>query len=113
MNLPKNIFGVASIMMILLLNCCDVDKLELVNPNQLTPETYFKSEAQVQMTVNAVYANLQTIGLYQRVLFYAMDGMSMEQMDNLFISWQRILLIIILMRIIMKLETTGKGVMPA
>ena len=72
-------------MMILLLNCCNVDKLELTNPNQLTTETYFKTEAQVQMAVNAVYAGLQTHGLYQYDLFFAMDGMSMEQMTSLFL----------------------------
>jgi hypothetical protein len=82
MNQPKTFYIVISIMMILVLNCCDVNKLEFTNPNQLTPETYFKTEAQVQMAVNAIYAGLQTHGLYQYDLFFAMDGMSMEQMTN-------------------------------
>ena len=80
MNQLKILFVFASIILLLLLNSCDVDKLELVNPNELTPETYFKTEAQVQQAVNAVYANLQTDGLYQRTLFYTMDFMALEQL---------------------------------
>lgn len=66
---------------------CNTDKLELTNPNQLTPETYFQTEAQVQMAVNAVYAGLQTHGLYQYAIYYAMDGMSLEQMHNPESGW--------------------------
>ncbi|MFO7370761.1 MAG: RagB/SusD family nutrient uptake outer membrane protein [Bacteroidales bacterium] len=61
---------------------CNVDKLELTNPNQLIPETFFKNEVQVQQAVNAVYANLQTRGLYQRNLFFALDNMAQEQLMN-------------------------------
>ncbi len=61
---------------------CNVDNLELINPNRLTPETYFKTEAQVQQAVNAVYANLQTDGLYQRTLYYSMDFMAFEQLNT-------------------------------
>jgi len=82
MNQLKILFVFASIILLLLLNSCDVDKLELVNPNELTPETYFKTEAQVQQAVNAVYANLQTDGLYQRTLFYTMDFMALEQLNT-------------------------------
>jgi starch-binding outer membrane protein, SusD/RagB family len=64
------------------LNSCDVDKLELLNPNELSPLTYFKTEAQVQQAVNAVYANLQTDGLYQRTLYYSMDFMAFEQLNT-------------------------------
>jgi starch-binding outer membrane protein, SusD/RagB family len=82
MNKIKNLFVFASILLFLNLNSCDVDKLELVNPNKLTPETYFKTEAQVQQAVNAVYATLQTHGLYQRTIFFAMDNMAYEQVMN-------------------------------
>lgn len=74
------LFVFVSIILFLHLNSCNVDKLELTNPNQLTPETYFKTETQVQQAVNAVYANLQTDGLYQRTLFYTMDFMAFEQL---------------------------------
>ncbi len=74
MRQSKIFFVLESIIMFLGLNCCDVDKLELVNPNEITPETYFKTEDQVQKAVNAVYATMQTPGLYQRTIFFAMDN---------------------------------------
>ncbi|MGI0105774.1 RagB/SusD family nutrient uptake outer membrane protein [Salinimicrobium sp. WS361] len=64
------------------INGCDEEDLELTNPSGLSPETYFRTEAQVQSAVNAVYANLQTIGLYTRTYFFAMDLMSREALGN-------------------------------
>ncbi len=63
-------------------NSCDSDKLALTNPNELSPETYFKSEAQVQSAVNAAYGNLQTIGLYNRTIWFAYDNQSHENCGN-------------------------------
>ena len=57
MRLSKFFYIPASIIIILKLICCDVDKLNLVNPNVLTPETFFTTENQVQQAVNAVYAD--------------------------------------------------------
>jgi starch-binding outer membrane protein, SusD/RagB family len=71
-----------SIILFLHLNSCNVDKLELTNPNEPTPGTFFKTEAEVQQAVNAVYANLQTDGLYQRTLYYSMDFMAFEQLNT-------------------------------
>jgi hypothetical protein len=82
MSLSKVFLVVTAIMMLLCFDRCNVDKLELVNPNELTPGTFFKTETQVQQAVNAVYANLQTDGLYQRTLFYAMDFMALEQLNT-------------------------------
>jgi hypothetical protein len=82
MNQLKSLFVFASIILFLHLNSCDVDRLELVNPNEATPETYFKTAAQVQQAVNAIYANLQTDGLYQRTLYYSMDFMAFEQLNT-------------------------------
>jgi starch-binding outer membrane protein, SusD/RagB family len=82
MKKSKVFFVLVSIIIFLNLNCCDVDKLKLVNPNVLTPETFFKTENQVQQAVNAVYANLQTDGLYQRTLYYTMDFMAIEQSNT-------------------------------
>jgi len=67
---------------IFIINSCDNKDLELLNPNQLLPETYFSNEEQVQSSVNAVYANLQTISLYGRLMYYMMDNMSQEQSGN-------------------------------
>lgn len=64
------------------INACSDEDLELVNPNGLSPETFFKTEAQVQSSVNAVYANLQTGGLYSRHMFFSQDNMSHENSGN-------------------------------
>ncbi|MBL4879731.1 MAG: RagB/SusD family nutrient uptake outer membrane protein [Oleispira sp.] len=61
---------------------CSEDSLELSNPNQLLPDTFFQNPVQVQSAVNAVYANLQTRGLYSRHMFFMMDNMSHENGGN-------------------------------
>jgi len=61
-----------------LLFSCNADKLELKNPNQLSPDTYFTTEAQVQSAVNAVYGSLQTTGMYNRGMWYGNDNMGHE-----------------------------------
>jgi len=67
---------------ILAINSCDTKDLEVTNPNELAPETFFKTPAQVEASVNATYANLQTIGLYGRHIFFALDNMSGENVGN-------------------------------
>ena len=62
--------------------CCNPDKLELTNPNQLSPDTYFTTAAQVQSAVNAVYGSLQTTSLYNRHMWYSNDNMSHENTCN-------------------------------
>lgn len=64
------------------MNSCSDKDLELTNPNELSPETYFANEAQVAASVNAAYANLQTLALYGRLIWYMMDNMSHEQKGN-------------------------------
>ena len=61
---------------------CNEDGLELTNPNALSPDTFFQSEAQVQSSVNAIYANLQTRGLYARHMFFMMDNFAHENGGN-------------------------------
>ena len=63
------------------INSCSTDDLELSDPNQITPETYFANEAQVQAAVNAAYANLQTSSLYGRMMWFINDNMSQEAME--------------------------------
>ena len=67
---------------ILAINSCDNKDLELSNPNNLSPETFFQTEEQVQSAVNAAYANLQTRGLYGRHIFFALDNMGQENKGN-------------------------------
>lgn len=73
---------VAVLLGIYTINSCNDNDLELTNPNELSPETFFKSEAQVQSSVNAAYANLQTRGLYARHIFFALDNMAQENKGN-------------------------------
>ena len=61
---------------------CSDENLELVNPNQLSPETFLKTEAQVQSAVNAVYSNMQTRGLWSRHMFFMLDNMAHENGGN-------------------------------
>lgn len=85
--MKKFLFRATAVFVLFSLYTCNLDRLELTNPNQLTPETYFQTEAEVQKAVNAVYAGLQTHGLYQYAIYYAMDGMSLEQMHNPGSGW--------------------------
>ncbi|MGO4771710.1 RagB/SusD family nutrient uptake outer membrane protein [Flavobacterium sp. W22_SRS_FK3] len=64
------------------INSCDTKDLELTNPNALSPETFFKTKSQVEASVNAAYANLQTNGLYGRHIFFALDNMAGENVGN-------------------------------
>lgn len=63
---------------IILSNACKEENLEVANPNELSPETYFKDESQVQAAINSSYGNLQTTGLYNRVMWFANDNMARE-----------------------------------
>ncbi|MDO1514464.1 RagB/SusD family nutrient uptake outer membrane protein [Maribacter confluentis] len=83
MKTTKIIFSMFTLFTALVvINACSENDLELVNPNGLSPETFFKTEAQVQSAVNAVYANLQTRGLYSRHMFFSQDNMSHENDGN-------------------------------
>jgi hypothetical protein len=67
---------------LVILFSCNPDKLELKNPNELSPETYFTNQAQVQSAVNAVYGSLQTTGMYNRCMWYSSENMSHENTCN-------------------------------
>jgi len=76
----KKIF-IALFMGTILVSSCE-DDLVLTNPNELSPSTFFKNETQLQSTVNAVYAPLQTMGLYSRHIYFIYDSMSHENAGN-------------------------------
>ena len=67
---------------IVIISACSEKDLELVDPGALSPQTYFKTQAQVQSSVNAVYANLQTIGLFTRAYFFMYDLMGGDAGGN-------------------------------
>lgn len=80
--MKKYILIIIAFLGVFTINSCSEDDLELTNPNQLSPDTFFSTETQVESAVNASYANLQPFGLYGRLMFYMMDNMSHEQSGN-------------------------------
>mgnify|MGYP006291016239 CR=1 FL=1 len=62
------------------LSSCDFGSADLTenNPNELSTATFYENQAQMEAAVNAVYSNLQSIGLYARIYFYHHDLMSNE-----------------------------------
>lgn len=61
---------------LLLFSSCNEDILDKDNPNQLVTETYFKTSEQLEASVNAVYAGLQTNNLWVREYFFLHDMLS-------------------------------------
>ena len=66
------------------LNSCDQSGLDQINKNNLAPETFFSTPGQVQSSVNAAYANLQTRGLYSRHIFFSLDNMAIMKLPILY-----------------------------
>lgn len=67
---------------VIFIEACKTDDLELTDPNGANPEEFLENETQVQAAVNAIYANLQTQGLWVRHMFFMMDNMSHENAGN-------------------------------
>ncbi|MBW3468406.1 RagB/SusD family nutrient uptake outer membrane protein [Arthrospiribacter ruber] len=55
---------------------CDEEKLNPVNPNQLSVETFFVSGPQLEAGINAAYSALQGLDLYIREYFFLHDMLS-------------------------------------
>ncbi len=72
----------AMILGVFTVNSCDESGLEQINANNIAPETFFATPNQVQASVNAIYANLQTRGLYSRHMFFMMENMAHENGGN-------------------------------
>lgn len=60
---------------IFLINSCKTDDLELSNGSGISSETFPKTLAELQQTMNGTYSPLQSQGLYGRYLFYMYDYM--------------------------------------
>lgn len=71
----------AGFICVVAVNSCNMN-LDLTNPNELSPDTFFQNEVQLKSAVNASYANLQTQGLYSRHMFFMMDNMAHENGGN-------------------------------
>jgi starch-binding outer membrane protein, SusD/RagB family len=55
---------------------CNEEKLNPINPNQLSIETFYRSGPQLIAAVNSVYAGLQGNNLYNREYFFLQDLLS-------------------------------------
>lgn len=71
-NMKKN--KITGILLFMLISfSCNPDKLDKTNPNQLTPENYFKNAAELTTAVNSVYALVQGNSLVSREYFFVHD----------------------------------------
>jgi len=52
---------------------CDDDLLNKSNPNEFTPDTFYKNGTQIVGAVNAVYSSLQSVDLFCREYFFVHD----------------------------------------
>lgn len=52
---------------------CNPDRLDKTNPNQLTPDIYFKNAAEITRGVNSIYALVQSNNLVAREYFFLHD----------------------------------------
>ncbi|WP_318543655.1 RagB/SusD family nutrient uptake outer membrane protein [Marixanthotalea marina] len=68
--------------MLVVISACNEKDLELVDPGKLSPESFFKTKAQVESAVNAAYSNVQTIGLWTRAYFFMYDLMGGDAAGN-------------------------------
>lgn len=80
MNIKKYLKPVA--LGLLLFSSCNEDILEKTNPNQLSTETFFTTEAQLRSAVDAAYAALQGNNMFNREFFFLHDMLSDENLDN-------------------------------
>ncbi|MDX2304852.1 MAG: RagB/SusD family nutrient uptake outer membrane protein [Microscillaceae bacterium] len=58
------------------------DFLDVENPNQLTTDSFFKTDKQAISAVNAIYAGLQANNLYNREYFFTHDLLSDDNMSG-------------------------------
>lgn len=64
------------VFLFLIIVSCDEEKLNPINPNQLSVETFYRTGAQAEAAVNAAYAALQANNLYNREYFFLHDMLS-------------------------------------
>ncbi|MEM7655736.1 MAG: RagB/SusD family nutrient uptake outer membrane protein [Bacteroidota bacterium] len=74
----KKLSLILSMVLLLPIIACNEEDLDLVNPNELSAETFYSTEAQAVTAVNAIYANLQSGGLWRREYFFTHDLLSDE-----------------------------------
>jgi tetratricopeptide (TPR) repeat protein len=64
------------ILCLILVAGCDDDFFDLKNPNEISTDTFYKSDNDAVLAANSVYAVLQNSVLWKRSYFVVLDGMS-------------------------------------
>ena len=52
---------------------CNEESLNQLNPNAVTTDSYFKTDAQIRSSINGMYAALQSTNLVAREWFFTQD----------------------------------------
>jgi hypothetical protein len=76
MKIIKNIKIISAVLTIFLVGACSSDILDQSNPNELTKDSFFTTDAQAFAAVSAAYAGLQSNNLYIREYFFTHDCLS-------------------------------------
>ncbi|MEZ0540599.1 RagB/SusD family nutrient uptake outer membrane protein [Fibrella arboris] len=69
----KRHYFLAGALLLVLTAGCDEKKLEQLNPNAVTTDSYFQNDLQIRSAVNGVYAALQSTNLVAREWFFTND----------------------------------------
>ena len=83
--MKKSILFFAFILILLLsMNACDTNNLELNDPNSLSTlvEEFPKNESEFLAGINATYSPLQSQGLFARWMHYVLDNMGLDNQAN-------------------------------
>ncbi len=82
--MKKSILFLAIILLLISVNSCNEDNLELKNPNAVATlvEDFPKNEAEFFTGINAAYSPLQSQGLFGRWMHYVIDNMGLDNEAN-------------------------------
>lgn len=69
----KRHYFLSGALLLVLTTGCDDKKLEQLNPNAVTTDSYFQNDLQIRSAVNGVYAALQSTNLVAREWFFTHD----------------------------------------
>lgn len=57
---------------------CNRNELDIVDPNVIVAQTFFKNSGELQSAVNGAYSFLQSQGMYGRIKFFLFDNLGQE-----------------------------------
>lgn len=75
----KKLLFISAVILLSILGSCKKDFLTLSNPNQLTVDSYYKTEGDAIGAVNSVYAVMQHMNLFRQFQWLIYDGMSDDE----------------------------------